>query len=233
MRPFCDFCARENIELPENAPNRLALYGRLLLEWNEKINLTAIKEPTEVVIKHFIDSAYLLKYLKMPQGATLLDVGSGAGFPGMVVKIMRPDLAVTLLDGHAKRFLFLEDLMKNIGLSAEMLHARAELASKEATHREQYDFVTARAVAALPTLAEYCLPFVKVGGTFAAMKGPALKEELAAAENALALLGGEKAAFFAYQLPDLSERGIVLTKKISQTPTKYPRPSAKIAKRPL
>ena len=131
FNPFLEYTQKNNIEIPNNAIESLELYGNLLLEWNEKINLTAITEPKEVVLKHFIDSLSLLKIINPKQNESLIDVGTGAGFPGMVIKILRPELNVTLLDGHAKRFIFLEDLQSKLGLSTEHFHIRAELAAKD------------------------------------------------------------------------------------------------------
>ena len=189
--PFFEYAKQNGITLPEAAENHLTTYGNLLLEWNEKINLTAITDPEDIVIKHFTDCLSLLKIIDPKPGQSLIDVGTGAGFPGMVIKILRPDVDVTLLDGHQKRFLFLEDLQNQIGIKAINLHCRAELAAKEKLYRERYDFATARAVANLPALSELCLPFVKVGGRFVAMKGSGGKEELDASKNAIFLLGGK------------------------------------------
>lgn len=233
LKPFFAYCQQYGISVPEEAGEQLQCYGNLLLEWNEKINLTAITEPAEVVCKHFTDCAALLRFLPLQAGQRLIDVGTGAGFPGMILKILVPGAHITLLDGHAKRFLFLKDFMERTGLFCETLHSRAELAAKQPDYRERFDYATARAVAALPTLAEYCLPFVKPGGSFVAMKGPDAFEETKAAKNALKLLGAAPAEATAYTLPDSSERTAVMCKKISQTLPKYPRASAKITKQPL
>lgn len=233
LNPFFEYCQQHGIAVPETAEKQLQCYGRLLLEWNEKINLTAITEPEEVVCKHFTDCAALLRFLPLQAGQRLIDVGTGAGFPGMVLKILVPHAKITLLDGHAKRFLFLKDFMQQTGLFCETLHSRAELAAKQPAYREQFDYATARAVAALPVLAEYCLPFVKPNGSFVAMKGPDALEETKAAKNALKLLGAAPAVATAYTLPDGSERTVIACKKISQTLPKYPRASAKITKQPL
>ena len=185
FKPFLDYAEKNNLSLPENAVESLTLYGNLLLEWNEKINLTAIKEPDEIVVKHFIDSLSLLKIINPNSGESLIDVGTGAGFPGMVIKILRPKLNVTLIDGHAKRFIFLEDLQNQLGIKTENLHMRAELAAKDVKYREALNYATARAVARLNTLAEYCLPFVKKGGIFVSMKGPGAEEELIEGKKAI------------------------------------------------
>ena len=228
-----EYAKQNNISLPDKSLKHLNIYANLLLEWNQKINLTAITEPQEIIIKHFIDSISILKYLKAEKGASIIDIGTGAGFPGMVLKIVRPDLDVTLLDGHAKRFLFLEDLQNNIGLKTNNLHIRAELAGKDTAFRENFDIAIARAVARLPILSEYCLPFVKVGGTFFAMKGPDAENECNEAKNALSILGGSEASLFNEALPKDNMRIIIKVKKKAKTPEKYPRASAQISKKPL
>ncbi len=210
--------------------NCYKIYSDLLCSWNEKINLTAITDKNEIEIKHFEDCRSILSAINIPKGEKIIDIGTGAGFPGMVLKIERPDLNVTLLDGHKKRFLFLEDLQNALNLNCENLHARAEEAVK--MRRECYFLATARAVAKLNVLAEYCLPYVKPGGYFIAMKSNA-DEEIEDAKNAIELLGGKIEDIKTFNLSDKSKRTLVIIKKISQTPTKYPRVSAKIAKQPL
>lgn len=221
------------IELDETALSRLEKYGNLLLEWNEKINLTAITEPDEVLIKHFYDCLLFFKHVNVQKGAKVIDVGTGAGFPGMVLKIARPDIELCLMDSLGKRINFLNEVCRELGISAQTVHSRAEEGARKGEYRERFDIACARAVAALPTLAEYCVPYVKVGGLFVAMKGPSAEDEIKAAYTAVKTLGGEKAELIAETLPDDSSRSFVLIKKISQTPTKYPRQSAKIAKQPL
>ncbi len=221
------------VALDDTACERLKQYGRLLIEWNEKMNLTAITEPDEILIKHFYDCILFFKNINVPQGASVIDVGTGAGFPGMVLKIVRPDIKLTLLDSLNKRITFLDAVLSEIGLEAETVHARAEELARDAAYREKYDIACARAVARLNVLSEYCLPYVKVGGTFVSMKGPAAEEELVQAEQAVRLLGGEKTKILHETLPDGSGRCFVAIKKSSQTPTKYPRNSGKISKQPL
>ena len=212
---------------------RLDRYAQLLVEWNGKMNLTAITDPEGIVIKHFLDCALLLKQVDMPKGAFVVDVGTGAGFPGMVLKIFRPDISLTLLDGLNKRLKFLDAVADELGLDVKTVHLRAEEAGKKPDFRERFDLVTARAVAELRTLYEYCLPLCKTGGIFCAMKGPSAKEELNSAGRALSILGGGKAELKAETLTGAETRVFVVTKKISQTPPKYPRISAKISKQPL
>ena len=233
FKPLLEYAEKNSISIPNDTAEKLNIYGNLLLEWNEKINLTAIKEPNEVVIKHFIDSLSLLKIIDPKPGEKLIDVGTGAGFPGMVIKILRPELDITLLDGHAKRFIFLEDLQNQLGLFTENLHIRAELAAKDKAYREAFDYATARAVARLPVLCEYCLPFVKKGGKFIAMKGPGAEEELIEAKKAIELLGGKNEKLVLEQLPEDNTRNFIVVDKASLTPEKYPRASAKINKSSL
>ena len=233
FKPLLEYAEKNSVSLPANALESFTLYGNLLLEWNEKINLTAIKEPDEIVVKHFIDSLSLLKIINPKAGESLIDVGTGAGFPGMVIKILRPELNVTLLDGHAKRFIFLEDLQNQLGIKTENLHLRAELASKDTKYREKFDYATARAVARLNTLAEYCMPFVKVGGKFISMKGPGAEEELTQGKKAIEILGGENLTLIKENLPMDNTRFFITAKKVKNTPEKYPRASAKISKSPL
>ena len=231
--PLLNYAEKNNISLPENTVENLTLYGNLLLEWNEKINLTAIKDPKDIVIKHFIDSLSLLKVINPKSGENLIDIGTGAGFPGMVIKILRPELNVTLLDGHAKRFIFLEDLQNKLGIKTENLHMRAELAAKEKNYREKYDYATARAVAKLSVLCEYCLPFVKKDGKFISMKGPGADQELIEAKKAIEILGGKNEGIILENLPEDNVRNFIVVNKIALTPEKYPRASAKINKASL
>lgn len=207
-------------------------YAALLVEWNEKMNLTAITQPREIVIKHFLDSILALKAVEQAPGARLVDVGSGAGFPSVPMLILRPDLRLTLLDSLNKRLVFLEALLGELGLEATRLHARAEEAGRGA-QRGQFDCATARAVAQLNKLSEYCLPLVKEGGVFLALKGADGRAEAAAATKAIHTLGGTLGEMQDYALPDGDKRTLVVIKKTSQTPPKYPRPSAQISKAPL
>ncbi len=222
-----------HVKLDETALERFDIYGKLLVEWNEKINLTAITDPEGVTIKHFLDSLTIFSYVDIPEGAKVIDVGTGAGFPGLAMLIARPDLQMTLMDSTKKRLTVIEDILEKIGLSADVVHSRAEDAGKSKDFREQYDFSTARAVTNLRDLAEYCLPFVKVGGSFVPMKSAKTQEEIAEGKKAIHVLGGQIAKVDTFDLLDCGERTIINVKKISSTPAKYPRPSAKIAKNPI
>lgn len=217
----------------EEIGERFDNYAQLLVDWNQKINLTAITEPNEIVIKHFLDSLLLLKATDLPKESTLIDVGTGAGFPSLPVCILRHDLHPTLLDSLNKRLIFLEELCSNIKVDAQFVHARAEEAGQKADYREKYDVATARAVAHLRELAEYCLPFVKEGGIFAALKGYEVEEELEEAKYAISQIGGKVEAIEKFELPGNNKRSIVVIRKFRHTPAKYPRITAKIKKSPL
>lgn len=209
-------------------------YCQRLLEKNQVMNLTAIRDPEGVARMHFLDCAALLKFCSL-EGKTLIDVGTGAGFPGMVLKILVPTLDVTLLDSLNKRLEWLEEVCRTLDLAEiRTIHARAEGQSHDPAFREQFDFVTSRAVAELRTLCELCLPYVKVGGRFLAMKSVDSDQELSAAAPALSVLGGAVEEVTDYLIPgtEIRHRVIVL-KKIAQTPKKYPRTFAKMKKNPL
>lgn len=220
-------------ELDEIALGRFDKYAKLLVEWNEKINLTAITDPEGIVIKHFVDSLTVFSAIEIPEGAKVIDVGTGAGFPGVAMLIARPDLKMTLIDSTNKKLNVIRDILEKIGLDANVVHIRAEEAGKSKEFREQFDFSAARAVSNLRDLSEYCLPFVKVGGTFISMKSAKADEEISEGKNAIKVLGGEIKEKKTFELEDSGERSIILIKKVSATPAKYPRPSAKIAKFPL
>lgn len=222
-----------HVKLDDVALERFDIYGKLLVEWNEKINLTAITDPEGVTIKHFLDSLTIFSCVDIPDGAKIIDVGTGAGFPGLAMLIARPDLDMTLMDSTKKRLMVIENILENIGLTANVVHSRAEEAGQNKIFREQYDFSTARAVTNLRDLSEYCMPFVKVGGSFIPMKSAKAQEEISEAKKAIHALGGQIAKVDSFDLLDCGERIIINIKKISSTPAKYPRPSAKIAKNPI
>ena len=216
------------------AAEELERYGQLLLEKNQFMNLTAITEPDQVARLHMLDCAALAAFCDL-EGKRLLDVGTGAGFPGMVLKILVPSLDVTLLDSLNKRLDWLNEVCISLGLTGiRTVHARAEEQSGDPDFREGFDFVTSRAVANLQMLSELCLPYVKMGGTFLAMKSVDSGEELEAAERAIATLGGQVSGVKDYVIPGTDVRHrLILIKKIKETPKKYPRPFAKIKKNPL
>lgn len=221
------------IEVSKVQAERFQQYMELLLEWNEKMNLTTITEPHEIVIKHFLDSLMILKYCDIPDGAKLIDVGTGAGFPGVPLKLMRPNMGLTLLDGLNKRLIFLKDVLDKLAIPAELVHARGEEGGRQRPYREGFDFATARAVAPMNVLCEYCLPFLKFGGTFIAMKGPQPQDELAAAKNAIGFLGCELSSVSEFELPSGDKRSFVFIKRIKPLAELYPRHGSKIKKNPL
>lgn len=200
-----------------------------MVEYNKNVNLTAITEFEDVVMKHFVDSVLPFTMVDIKDGSSFIDVGTGAGFPSLPLLIYRPDLKGTLCDSLNKRCVYLEKACAEIGIKAEIIHARSEELGRK--QRDKYDFSTARAVAAMPVLMEYCMPFVKVGGRFIALKS--VNEDMSAADNAAKQLGGDKPFVTDYKLPNGDDRRLVITKKIIQTPTKFPRSTANISKKPL
>lgn len=233
MRALKEYASELGIFLDDAQLELFRLYEEQLLLWNEKINLTSITLHEEILVKHFLDSLLLLAAAPPEGGTRLLDVGTGAGFPGVPLKIARPDLELTLLDSLRKRVVFLEGLSAFLGLRYTVLHGRAEEKGHDSALRERFSLVSARAVAALPVLCEYCLPFLELGGIFAALKGPRALEEAQQAQSSIRALGGSLLEIKEYTLPDGSCRAIVLVKKISHTLPKYPRTPAKMTKAPL
>lgn len=225
--------AKLGIELDGQASERFELLASKLIETNKVMNLTSVVEPTEIVYKHFIDSLTLLPVIRAEGVRSVIDVGTGAGFPGLALLIAEPTLKLTLLDSTRKKLDYIDTALDALGLSAETLHMRAEEAGKLPDYREKYDFVCARAVAALRELCEYCLPFVRRGGLFIAMKGQSADAEIKDAARALRTLGGDTEKTDCFNLPLCGERSLIYVRKKSQTPPKYPRISAKIAKQPL
>lgn len=221
------------IELENDKLQKFENYKELLKEWNNKFNLTAILDDTDIAIKHFADSLSIGKYIKK-DGASLIDVGTGAGFPGIPLKIVKDDIDVVLLDSLEKRTKFLNQVIQDLSLNKiRTIHGRAEDFGVNSEYREKFDYVTARAVANLPVLLEYCLPFAKVGGIFIAMKGNNI-EELKMTQNALKKLGGEIIDVKEFSLPNSEyKRNIILVKKIKNTPKGYPRKAGKPSKMPL
>lgn len=226
-----ELAAQMGIEISEKQAQQLYNYQALLLEWNQKMNLTAIIDPDEIRMKHFLDSLSLISL--NPQGP-LVDVGTGAGFPGLVIKIMRPDIEVVLLDSLKKRLNFLDAVISDLGLSGiSTLHGRAEELGHMDKHRERYQTVTARGVAAMSVLFELCLPLVSVGGVMLAMKGPMAAQELSDAAKAEKVLGGESKVVEA-QIPESDmTRHIIMTRKCRHSPSNYPRSHGKIKSSPI
>lgn len=222
---------QNGIELDQTALDRFDTFAELLVEWNGKMNLTAITEPEEIEVKHFLDCIMLPKYFDLSNTKTVIDVGAGAGFPSVPLLIYNPDLCLTMMDAINKRLTFLDTAVHAVGLEANLVHARAEDSGQDKNYREMFDLATARAVAPMNVLAEYCLPFVKVGGYFVALKGS--NDDTEQAKEAIATLGGEVVSNVSYKLNGTEPRSIVVVKKISQTPTQFPRKAKKISAKPL
>lgn len=210
-------------------------YYELLIEKNKVMNLTSITDFDEVIQKHFLDSLSLVKVLGRKPDGNILDLGTGAGFPGIPIKIAFPDCQVTLVDSVNKKIAFIQDAARAIGLhNVEAIHGRIEDLGQDAAYREQYDFVVSRAVASLPVLAEYCLPFVKIGGAFLPYKSVKLDEELSAGKKAIQILGGQLEEDVRFQLPGTEmERAFLLIRKEKPCPKKYPRKAGTPAKTPI
>lgn len=229
-----NFIKDYKITLTENQYEQFQKYFELLAEWNEKMNLTAITDESGVALKHFADSLSLLNFVDIPQNSTLADVGTGAGFPGVVLKIARPDIKLTLIDSLNKRLVFLNEVCSQLGIDAELIHSRAEDGARDEKLRESFDFVASRAVARMNVLSEYCLPYVKVGGAFCAMKGAQANEEFKESLNAINILGGKLENKYFFELPENGgERAIAVVRKVRNTPQKYPRQSGKIKAKAL
>lgn len=222
-----------NITLDSAAEARFSKYCNNLIETNKVMNLTAITEPEQVYLRHFADSVALLACTDFT-GKKVIDVGTGAGFPGLPLKIAKPDINLTLLDSLRKRVDFLQDTCNLLGLDANCVHARAEEAAMQADFRDSFDIATSRAVASLPTLCELCLPYVKPGGLFLAMKSKDYLSELEASENAIRTLQARVERIWEYSIEGTElSYCVVVIKKLANTPSKYPRRFAKIQKNPL
>ena len=222
-----------DINLPPEANASFSSYHKFLAERGSSFNLTAISKEEDVARLHFLDSIALLKATKF-ENATVIDVGSGAGFPGIPLKIAEPSIILTLLDATGKRVNFLSDLCNLLSIDASFIHARAEDSSQEHNMRERYDIAVSRAVARLNVLCELCLPFVRIGGMFIAMKGVDSEDELIEAGNAIEVLGAKPLDCYDYTIPgtDIVHRAVLL-RKIAETPKQYPRRFARIQKAPL
>ena len=223
------------LNLTEDQISAFNKYYELLYEWNKKINLTAITEPKDVAIKHMVDSLSCFKADLFKENTSLIDVGTGAGFPCLPLKIFYPSLKLTLLDSLNKRVKFLQLVVDELGLKdVEVIHARSEEAARNKKYREKFDLATARAVARLPIICEYCLPFVKDGGTFIALKGRQYEEEATQAQKAIKVLGGEIADIMPVKLPEIDDkRAVIYIKKIKSTPKTYPRKAGTPERNPI
>lgn len=224
-----------NIELSDVQINQLNTFYEMLVDTNKVMNLTAITDYDEVAIKHFADSAAIHNVYDMSKVKTIIDVGTGAGFPGIVLKIIYPDTEILLLDSLKKRINFLDSVAERLALRGiKTVHGRAEDIAHDKLHREKYDLCVSRAVAALSSLSEYCIPFVKTGGAFVSYKAATCEQEVCDAENAIKLLGGKIKEVAEYTLePEKLVRKFVIIDKIRQTQTKYPRKAGTPSKEPL
>lgn len=223
------------IESNEKMLTNFNIYKELLVEWNQKMNLTGIEDEKEVFIKHFLDSISAVTKGYIKNDMSLIDVGTGAGFPGMPLKICLPELKVTLLDSLNKRINFLKEVANKLEINdIEFIHGRAEDFGKNENYRECFDIATARAVAGLPALMEFCVPFIKVGGYFVCLKGPNANLELEESKKAMEVLGIEYIEKIDIKLPEVDlNHNILVFKKIKNTPSKYPRKAGKVTKNPI
>ena len=232
-REFEKYLEKMSISLNKEQYDQFYAYMVLLIEWNEKINLTAITEPQEIILKHFVDSLTIAKYIE--EGKTIIEMGTGAGFPGIPLKIYRNDVKVVLADSLNKRIKFLNEVIEKLQLkNIETIHCRAEELGKNKEYREKFDYATSRAVANLSTLSEYLLPFVKLNGSGIFMKTMEIDEELENAKKAIKILGGRIEKVNKFEIPESDlGRSIIIVKKEKQTPSKYPRKPGTPAKEPL
>lgn len=232
-REFEKYLAKMNISLLKEQYGQFYAYMELLIEWNEKMNLTAITEPKEIILKHFVDSLTITKYVE--EGKSIIDMGTGAGFPGIPIKIYRKDVKVVLADSLNKRIKFLDEVIDKLKLeNVETIHCRAEELGKNKQYREKFDYATSRAVANLSTLSEYLMPFVKLNGKCIFMKTIEVDEELEKAKKAIKTLGGKIEKVDRFEIPESDlGRSIIIVKKEKITPSKFPRKPGTPAKEPL
>lgn len=237
MKQLINDLKQWNISLSDEQVNQFILYEKLLLDWNEKINLTSITEHSEILKKHFLDSVSIVNCIdeRSFDNLSLLDLGTGAGFPGIPLKIVFPNLNVTLVDSLNKRIDFLNIVVDRLNLSnVNCVHSRAEDLAKDSLYRERFDFVVSRAVANLSVLSEYCIPFVKVGGKFISYKSGDSLDEINQSRNAIGVLGCSKPKVFSFNLPDSDiSRCNVVCEKIKQTESRFPRKAGIPTKKPL
>lgn len=225
-------CEKNNIQISNEEIEKLYIYMKEILEWNEKVNVTAIKDEKEFIVKHFIDSLTIEKYIT--NGEKVLDIGTGAGFPGIPIKITKNKSHVDLVDSVNKKLNVIRDIIPKIKVEdIECIHTRAEDLAKNVKYRESYDVVTSRAVANLTTLVEYMLPFAKVGGKIICMKGPNVEEELTESKKAISILGGKIEQIENINIDSDYERNIIIIKKEKPTPKQYPRGQGKPLKEPI
>lgn len=234
MREFAEDCLKMNIELSEIQLQQFQKYYELLIEWNSFMNLTAITDYEEVLKKHFLDSLSIVKAVDISKIKTVIDIGTGAGFPGIPLKITYPHLRIVLLDSLGKRIKFLDHVTKQLGLEEiSAIHGRAEDFARKEEYRESFDLCVSRAVANLSSLSEYCIPYTKINNLFVSYKSVKIEEELKTAEKAISILGGKLENLCRFTLADTGERTLVVVKKVKQTPKKYPRKAGLPSREPL
>ncbi|OFI05393.1 ribosomal RNA small subunit methyltransferase G [Clostridium acetireducens DSM 10703] len=228
-------CQNEGINFDEKKYNKFISYKNLIKEWNEKVNLTAITEDEDIIKKHFIDCIKVFEFLPLKKAQSVIDIGTGAGFPGIPIKIIEPNINIDLLDSLNKRIKFLEEVIKELQLEkTSAFHGRSEDYGKDKNHREKYDFAVSRAVANMTVLSEWCIPFVKKGGYFIAMKGPSIEKELKDAKNAIKILGGKVEDIINVDIESTDlKHNLIIVKKVKETPKQYPRKAGVAVKRPL
>lgn len=229
---FIEECDKNSLEIANIDIEKFYKYMLGIIKWNEQINVTAITDEKEFLVKHFIDSLTISKVVA--DGKSLLDIGTGAGFPGIPLKIINPNMKVTLIDSVNKKLNVIREVSNEIDLkNLEIIHSRAEDLAKKIEYREQFDFVTTRAVSNLSTIAEYMIPFLKIGGKAVCMKGPNYEDELKEAEKAINILGGKIEKIEKVLINDEIERNIIIISKVKNTPSKYPRGQGKPLKEPI
>lgn len=234
MIQFCKDCKSVNITLSDLQMKQFQRYYELLVEWNSFMNLTAITEYSEVLKKHFFDSLSIAKTMDMTKVISMIDIGTGAGFPGIPLKIAFPHLKVVLLDSLGKRIKFLNSVIEELQLkNIEAIHGRAEDFAKDVKYREQFDLSVSRAVANLASLSEYCIPYIKIGGSFVSYKSVKAEEEIYNAEKAISVLGGKVENICKFELLDTGERTLVKMKKVKKTDKKYPRKAGMPSREPI
>lgn len=223
------------LQFNEKKYEQFMKYKALIKEWNEKVNLTAIKEDEQIIKKHFIDSMKVFEFEGLKSAKNVIDIGTGGGFPGIPMKIIKPEINIVLLDSLNKRINFLNEVIKDLQLEKiKAIHGRAEDFAQDRQYREKFDVAVSRAVANLTVLSEYCLPYVKVGGYFVAMKGPSVEDEIKSSKNAIRILGGRIEHIEKVQIEDSDlDHNLVIISKISQTNRNYPRKAGMVAKSPL
>lgn len=229
-------CANEmGIEFDEIAYGKFIRYSEMLIDWNSRINLTAITDMDGIIKKHFVDSLKIFEFSNLRKARKIIDVGTGAGFPGIPMKIVNDDFELTLLDSLNKRIDYLKEVCRELGLSnVNFIHARAEDGARMPIHREKYDVAVSRAVANMAVLSELCLPFVKQSGYFIALKGPGVENELSEAKKAISEMGGKLVEVINVTIKDTDlNHNIVIVEKISKTPSKYPRQAGLVSKKPI